>query len=71
MREALGGSGAEREGFVVVGASIIRGMSVAVEEFPGSPAEVPVSSSPEPEPDLVEDELLVEEISIDGMCGVY
>ena len=22
-------------------------------------------------PDLVEDELLVEEISIDGMCGVY
>jgi mycofactocin precursor len=24
-----------------------------------------------PEEDLVEDELLVEEISIDGMCGVY
>lgn len=23
------------------------------------------------EEDLVEDELLVEEISIDGMCGVY
>ena len=23
------------------------------------------------EPDEVEDELLVEEISIDGMCGVY
>ncbi|MEL7155884.1 MAG: mycofactocin precursor MftA [Actinomycetota bacterium] len=23
------------------------------------------------EADLVEDELLVEEISIDGMCGVY
>lgn len=22
-------------------------------------------------PDLVDDELLVEEISIDGMCGVY
>jgi mycofactocin precursor len=26
---------------------------------------------PEPAPDLVEDDLLVEEISIDGMCGVY
>lgn len=25
----------------------------------------------EGEPDLVEEELLVEEISIDGMCGVY
>jgi len=25
----------------------------------------------EAEPDLVEEELLVEEISIDGMCGVY
>ena len=26
----------------------------------------------EPEPDeLVEDELLVEDVSIDGMCGVY
>ncbi|MFK8025677.1 MAG: mycofactocin precursor MftA [Ilumatobacter sp.] len=24
-----------------------------------------------PETELVEDELLVEEISIDGMCGVY
>jgi mycofactocin precursor len=24
-----------------------------------------------PEEDLVDDELLVEEISIDGMCGVY
>lgn len=24
-----------------------------------------------PEPDLVERELLVEEVSIDGMCGVY
>ena len=28
--------------------------------------------TPAPEPDsLVTDELLVEEISIDGMCGVY
>jgi mycofactocin precursor len=25
----------------------------------------------EPDAELVEDELLVEEISIDGMCGVY
>ncbi|HEY2814002.1 MAG TPA: mycofactocin precursor MftA [Acidimicrobiales bacterium] len=25
----------------------------------------------EPDDDLVEDDLLVEEISIDGMCGVY
>ena len=25
----------------------------------------------EPDTDLVESELLVEEISIDGMCGVY
>ncbi len=25
----------------------------------------------EPSVDLVEEELLVEEISIDGMCGVY
>ena len=46
-------------------------MSVTVEEFPGLPAKVPASSRPEPELDLVEDELLVEEISIDGMCGVY
>ncbi len=23
------------------------------------------------EPEVVEDELLVEEVSIDGMCGVY
>ena len=29
-------------------------------------------AAPEAEPeDLVEDELLVEEVSIDGMCGVY
>jgi mycofactocin precursor len=27
--------------------------------------------SPEVEDDLVEEELLVEEVSIDGMCGVY
>jgi mycofactocin precursor len=28
-------------------------------------------TSAEEQDDLVEDELLVEEISIDGMCGVY
>ncbi|MHB1446480.1 MAG: mycofactocin precursor MftA [Acidimicrobiales bacterium] len=27
--------------------------------------------APAGEPGLVEDEMLVEEISIDGMCGVY
>jgi len=30
------------------------------------PAEIPAE-----EAELVEDEMLVEEISIDGMCGVY
>lgn len=35
-----------------------------------APAE-PASEEPEAGPVLVEDELLVEEISIDGMCGVY
>ena len=31
----------------------------------------PVSGEISAEPELVESELLVEEISIDGMCGVY
>jgi mycofactocin precursor len=37
------------------------------------PAAPPTPTTPTtPEPDsLVTDELLVEEISIDGMCGVY
>ena len=35
------------------------------------PANDPITE-PAPDPDpLVADELLVEEISIDGMCGVY
>jgi mycofactocin precursor len=34
---------------------------------PAPPTPIP---APEPDP-LVTDELLVEEISIDGMCGVY
>ncbi|MDG1367165.1 MAG: mycofactocin precursor MftA [Acidimicrobiales bacterium] len=33
--------------------------------------ETPVDTIEPVEPDLVEEELLVEEISIDGMCGVY
>ena len=39
------------------------------------PAVEPVEGAKEPDPpaeaSLVEEELLVEEISIDGMCGVY
>ncbi|MCU1365530.1 MAG: hypothetical protein JWN39_1169 [Ilumatobacteraceae bacterium] len=31
----------------------------------------PASADTAAEPELVETELLVEEISIDGMCGVY
>ena len=34
-------------------------------------AAVIVADDELPEIELVEDELLVEEISIDGMCGVY
>jgi mycofactocin precursor len=33
--------------------------------------ETPADTGELVEPDLVEEELLVEEISIDGMCGVY
>lgn len=40
---------------------------------PGAAAAEPaaVCSDAEEGPELVEEELLVEEISIDGMCGVY
>ena len=40
---------------------------------PAPPDEVVEAPSPPPGPGavLVEEELLVEEISIDGMCGVY
>jgi mycofactocin precursor len=35
-------------------------------------SEPPVAEAePDEDDDLVEEELLVEEISIDGMCGVY
>jgi mycofactocin precursor len=33
--------------------------------------EVEVASAPEPAAELVEADLLVEDVSIDGMCGVY
>ncbi len=37
-----------------------------------SPEPAPgIDSDDEPVEDLIEDELLVEEISVDGMCGVY
>jgi mycofactocin precursor len=40
-----------------------------------TPTVTEVPPAPEPEPveddDLVEGELLVEDVSIDGMCGVY
>ena len=29
------------------------------------------ATDPEPTAELIEDELIIEEISIDGMCGVY
>ncbi|WP_439564847.1 mycofactocin precursor MftA [Microcella sp.] len=32
---------------------------------------VPVTPTPDVVDDLVDDESLVEEVSIDGMCGVY
>ncbi|WP_081686295.1 mycofactocin precursor MftA [Candidatus Solirubrobacter pratensis] len=40
-----------------------------------TPTVTEVPPAPEPEPveagELVEEELLVEDVSIDGMCGVY
>jgi mycofactocin precursor len=37
----------------------------------GDGASVAVAPGPDDDAELVEDDLLVEEISIDGMCGVY
>ncbi len=34
-------------------------------------ADAPDTDDPVDDADLVEEELLVEEVSIDGMCGVY
>lgn len=36
-----------------------------------NPKTTPETESNDSEAELVEEELLVEEISIDGMCGVY
>ncbi len=39
---------------------------------PGQPATVEPSPTPDPAHEtLVEEDLLVEDVSIDGMCGVY
>jgi mycofactocin precursor len=47
-------------------------MRVDQAELPDAVAEPDcgVAGAPAPEP-LVEEELLVEDVSIDGMCGVY
>ncbi len=37
----------------------------------GVATEAPAETTAEPEANLIEEELLVEEVSIDGMCGVY
>ena len=43
-----------------------------VENTAPAPPEADAGVEPEPlEPPLVEEELLVEDVSIDGMCGVY
>jgi mycofactocin precursor len=39
-------------------------------EQPVEPAE-PILNKPSQDEQLVEEDLLVEEVSIDGMCGVY
>ncbi len=36
-----------------------------------APVEAEVAAAPEPAAELVEADLLVEDVSIDGMCGVY
>jgi mycofactocin precursor len=55
-------------------------VSPSIESVDHDTSDAAVSSAPNPaaealeettEQDLVEEELLVEEISIDGMCGVY
>jgi len=44
--------------------SDVQPSATVVEDEPTAPVEPP-------EPTLVEEELLVEDVSIDGMCGVY
>jgi mycofactocin precursor len=36
-----------------------------------APPVIEEEKAPEPDEELVEEELLVEDVSIDGMCGVY
>jgi mycofactocin precursor len=38
---------------------------------PNVPETAPAPAQAGSEPELVQEELLIEEISIDGMCGVY
>jgi mycofactocin precursor len=38
---------------------------------PGPAVSSPAEETPREPDDLVEEELLVEDVSIDGMCGVY
>jgi mycofactocin precursor len=44
---------------------------VSVEAPPASAHAAEVSAAEEPPQEVVLDELLVEDVSIDGMCGVY
>jgi mycofactocin precursor len=44
--------------------------TAALSEDPAA-GPVPVSASPPDDTALVEEDLLVEDVSIDGMCGVY
>jgi mycofactocin precursor len=42
-----------------------------VQTAPSSPTTSPTEPFSRPAEDLVEEDLLVEDVSIDGMCGVY
>jgi mycofactocin precursor len=48
-------------------------MSAPTTPEPATPDVEPATKAPAPEPavELVEADLLVEDVSIDGMCGVY
>ena len=45
--------------------------SVTTESEPQTPSEAAAAPAPAQPADEVLDDLLVEEVSIDGMCGVY
>jgi mycofactocin precursor len=51
-------------------ATTTRGRSPVAVAPPASP-DVPTAERAETDQDVVLDELLVEDVSIDGMCGVY